>query len=275
MRVSALWTYPVKGTAGLASDSVTVEPWGLCHDRRWMVVAAANGAPVTASKARALLTVHATPLDDGGLRLDAIDRPRLLVSPPVGGPMVPVRVSRLDEAADAGPQAAEWLTAVVGRPVRLVWLADPTRRTVAQSHGGKPGDRLSLADAGPVLLTSTASLGRLDEWVTATVAEHGGSSPVPLDMRRFRPNVVVDGAGEAFAEDGWKRVRIGSVQMRFAEHCDRCVVPTVDPDTLVGGVEPIRTLARHRRWDRHVYFGVRLVPTGTGRIAVGDSVTPL
>lgn len=274
MRVSALWVYPVKGAAGMPAQSVPVEPWGLRHDRRWMVVAA-DGSPVTAARARALLTVRVAPLEDEGLRLDAPGQPALTVPTPFDGPRVAVRMSRLDEAVDAGPAAAEWFSAVVGRPVRLVWMADPRRRTVSASHGGQPSDRLSLADAGPVMVASTASLARLDEWVAARVAEHGGSSPVPLDMRRFRPNVVVDGVEEAFVEDGWKRVQIGSVEMRFAEHCDRCVVPTVDPDTLVGGVEPIRTLARHRRWDRHVYFGVRLVPTGGGSIAVGDAVTQL
>lgn len=275
VRVSALWVYPVKGAAGLAVESAPVEPWGLRHDRRWMVVAE-DGSPVTAAKARALLRVRVTPDDEAArIRLEAPGQPALAVSTPVDGRSLPVRLSRVDEAVDAGEPAAQWFSAVLGRPVRLVWMADPRRRTVSESHGGRPADRLSLADAGPVLLTSTASLGRLDEWVTATVAEHGGNSPVPLDMRRFRPNVVVDGADEAFVEDGWKRVRVGSVEMRFAEHCDRCVVPTVDPDTLVGGVEPTRTLARHRRWDRHVYFGVRLVPTGAGSIAVGDPVTPL
>jgi hypothetical protein len=47
---------------------------------------------------------------------------------------------------------------------------------------------------------------------------------------------------------------------------------TIDPDTLVSGREPIRTLARHRKWDGKVWFGVNLVPDGVGTIAVGDIV---
>jgi hypothetical protein len=38
--------------------------------------------------------------------------------------------------------------------------------------------------------------------------------------------------------------------------------------------EPIRTLARHPRWDRKTWFGTRLVPLGTGTICVGDAVKP-
>ncbi len=49
---------------------------------------------------------------------------------------------------------------------------------------------------------------------------------------------------------------------------------TIEPTTLAGGKEPIRTLARHRRWDRKTWFGTRLVPMGTGTIFVGDTVEP-
>jgi len=56
--------------------------------------------------------------------------------------------------------------------------------------------------------------------------------------------------------------------------CDRCVMTTIDPITLVGGKEPIRTLARHRRWDRKTWFGTRLVPLGTGTISVSDAIEP-
>lgn len=56
--------------------------------------------------------------------------------------------------------------------------------------------------------------------------------------------------------------------------CDRCVMTTIDPITLVGGKEPIRTLARHRRWDHKTWFGIRLVPLDIGTISIGDEVEP-
>ena len=98
--------------------------------------------------------------------------------------------------------------------------------------------------------------------------------PTGLDMRRFRPNVVIDG-DEPFAEDAWPGVRIGDVHFRTTMVCDRCVMTTLDPDTLAGGKEPIRTLARHRRWDRSTWFGTRLVRVGGGdRVSVGNEVVP-
>ncbi len=51
---------------------------------------------------------------------------------------------------------------------------------------------------------------------------------------------------------------------------------TIDPVTIEGGKEPIRTLARHRRWDRKTWFGTRLVRTGGGdQLRVGDPVEPM
>jgi uncharacterized protein YcbX len=97
----------------------------------------------------------------------------------------------------------------------------------------------------------------------------------PLDILRFRANVVVDG-NEPFSEDDWPGVRIADVDFRTTMVCDRCVMTTLDPVTLDGGKEPIRTLARHRRWDGKTWFGTRLVRIGGGdRIGVGDPVVPL
>ena len=79
---------------------------------------------------------------------------------------------------------------------------------------------------------------------------------------------------EPFAEDGWGTLRIGEVRFRTAEVCDRCVMTTIDPETIVAGKEPIRTLARHRAWDGKTWFGTRLVPLDEGRIAIGDEVVP-
>lgn len=75
-----------------------------------------------------------------------------------------------------------------------------------------------------------------------------------------------------FAEDGWRQIRIGEVDYRFAERCDRCMVTTIDPDSLEHGKEPIRTLARHRKRDGKTWFGVRLVPLSVGLLSVGDPV---
>lgn len=272
MHVSSLRIYPVKSTAGLDVREAVVHPWGLENDRRWMVVDA-SGTAITARTHRRLLHVTATPQHGGALTLSAPGSPPLEVAVPRRDVAVPLTMSRIESGVSAGPAADEWMSRLLGDAVRLVWLDDPRRRTVDDSHGGHPGDALNLSDAGPVLLTSGSSLGRLDDWLRDAAAERGEPRPDPLPMVRFRPNVVVDGVHEPFAEDEWKLVRIGDVELRFAEHCDRCVLTTIDPVTLSGGKEPTRTLAVHRQWDHEVFFGIRLIPLTTGIVRIGAKVT--
>ena len=151
--------------------------------------------------------------------------------------------------------------------MRLVWLRDPTRHVPPGEGDHDTGDQVSFADEYPLLLASTASLAALNGWL----AEAGEP---PVEMTRFRPNLVVDGAA-AWQEDEWagRRLRVGGVVLRAAGPCDRCVVTTTDQETGVRGKEPLRTLARHRNIDRKLLFGLHLVPEGPGEVAVGDPVT--
>jgi hypothetical protein len=178
--------------------------------------------------------------------------------------------SHLD-ATDAGPQAGAWFATLLDHDVRLVWLDDPTRRSVDPEYG-RPEDRVSFADGYPLLVTNTASLRQLDAWAADDAAVRGDVAPDPLDMRRFRPSIVID-TDDPFAEDHWRRIRVGTVEFRAVKPCDRCVLTTIDPDTLAKGKEPLRTLARHRRHDSKVLFGINLIPDHTGTIRVGDPVT--
>jgi uncharacterized protein len=94
----------------------------------------------------------------------------------------------------------------------------------------------------------------------------------PLEMERFRPNIVVSGVGE-FAEDGWREVAFGGIAFRAAKRCSRCVVTTIDPATAIKSQEPLRTLATYRRWDTQVWFGMNFIADGTGSLRVGDAVS--
>lgn len=290
MEVTQVRIYPVKSLGGTAVESARVEPWGLAGDRRWALVDE-MGERVTAREAGALLGLRAQVVDEETIRIHAGEE-SILVDTPLGLPPVPVGISRQDFAPPADQDVSEWISERVGRPMRLVWQEDPRVRRMSGAHGGQEGDTLSLADAGPLLLTSQTSLARLEEWMAAEAGEPDpedldpddisgteagsvmtGDGGPRLSMLRFRPNVVIDG-GEPFAEDAWPTVRIGDVEYRTAETCDRCVVTTIDPETLERGKEPMRTLARHRRWDGRTWFGIRLVPLGVGELRVGDDVVP-
>jgi uncharacterized protein len=284
MRVTSLRVYPVKSMGGVTRDTADVEPWGIAGDRRWAVVDE-SGQPVTAREVHDLLRFRAEPLDQRSVRITDRDGASVLAVAPVGTEPVDVGHSRQGRARAATDEVSRWLANRLGLPVLLVWQDDPTVRSIGEKHGGRPGEHLSLADAGPLLLASEASMAQLNGWIAddadlpdvpdidPTDLSASASSTAALDILRFRPNVVIDGA-EPFAEDGWPTVRIGDLEFRTTELCDRCVMTTIDPVTLAGGKEPIRTLARHRRWDGKTWFGTRLVPLATGSISVGDIVEP-
>jgi uncharacterized protein len=278
-RLASIHIYPLKAGRAVDLREAAVEPWGLAGDRRWLVVDAA-GRFVSQREEPALARVIAAypaagtdqvaagrPWPTDAITLSAAGHPPLKVAmpwPDDDPEMVPVAVweSRV-RAAAAGQEADDWLGRLLGRDVRLVYLDDPARREVDQDYGD-PGDRVSFADGYPLLLTSASSLEALGDWLA-----EDGHPPVP--MNRFRPNVVVAGAC-AWAEDGWRRVRIGAVTFRVVKPCGRCVVTTTDQATGQRGRQPLELLGRRRRFGRQLVFGQNMIPDAPGSIRVGDPV---
>ena len=268
LTLTQLNRFPVKSCRGEQLETAVVEPWGLAGDRRWMLVDPA-GETVTAREHQPLLLVTPRLRADGGLEVTAADRPPLSVARPVGDDHVNVTIFRRTPfaAASAGDEAHSWFSELLGQPVRLVYGDDPYRRPANQDFAG-PGVPLAFGDGYPVLLATEASLAALNQ----AVAEGPRAAEGPLPMVRFRPNLVVSG-GEAWAEDGWRRLRIGEAVFRAVKGCDRCVVAATDAETALRGKEPTATLARHRRWDGAVWFGMNLVPETPGAVlTVGDEV---
>ena len=267
--LQAISVYPVKSTAPRPLLEVEVEALGLAWDRRWMVVGP-DGECVTARRDRSLLLLRAVPTPTG-LRLASVreDRPSLEVPEPTG-PSVQVTVhGRPLRGIPAAAEARDWVGALLGRDdVRLIHLSEP--RALNPAHS-RTQDRTAFADGYPVTLASTASLRRVQDWVADSALERG-EEPTRITMERFRPNLVVDGDLDAFVEDGWQQVRIGSLAFDVAKCIDRCVLTTVDPGTLQSGLEPIRSLARHHAWDGVTWFGIQLIPRGAGTLHLGDPV---
>ncbi|GAA0489814.1 molybdenum cofactor biosysynthesis protein [Paractinoplanes deccanensis] len=266
MRITALYTYPVKGCHRIEHDVARVEPWGLAGDRRWLMVDA-EGVGIT-QRDSPLLTQLAVRPRAGGLVLSAPGLPELDVDEPVDGAEELVRVFRHKDPAPARVAEKEWSSAFLGRDARLVWQRDPAGRRIA-THA-LPDDRVSFADGFPVLLANEGSLSAVNDWLAES-----GEEPVPIT--RFRPNLVVGGA-PAWAEDEWlgRRLRIGDVTFRAAKSCSRCVVTTIDQETGEKGREPLRLLGKRRRFDDGLLFAINLIPDMSHvSIAVGDPVEVL
>jgi uncharacterized protein YcbX len=261
LSLTAIHVYPLKSAGGLSLEQVTLDRFGPEGDRRWMLVDDNHRFLSQREDAR-LARVRPRQLADG-LELE-LDGESIAVETPADARRRDVQIweDRVP-AVDAGDDAARWFTERLERPVRLVYMPDSSHRYVDGMYAAA-GETVSFADGFPLLLVSASSLDLLNSKL-----------PEPVSLDRFRPNLIVSGC-EPHAEDRWRRVRIGEVELDVVKPCSRCVVPSVDQRSGEKHPEILRVLAAYRRGeDRQVYFGQNLLYRQTGRLKRGDPVEVL
>ena len=265
MKVTEINIYPVKSTRRIALTESEVLPRGLPWDRRWMLVDD-DGKFITARQYPSLAMVSTEISNDKLVVTDGRREQLYLPLSPVQRQTTRVTVWRDSvDAVRASPAADAWFSDYLGVACRLVQMTDDLTRGVDLDYG-QPGDEVSFADGFPLLLITEASLADLNSRL-----DH------PVDMRRFRPNLVVDGDAP-YAEDEWRRFRVGEVEFEGVKNCSRCVFTTVDPDSGIKSPdkEPLSTLSTYRRRpEGGVFFGQNLIPRSPGLIRVGDPVSLL
>ncbi|TVS13811.1 MAG: MOSC domain-containing protein [Wenzhouxiangella sp.] len=272
MRVSELWIYPVKSCRGIAVGQAEVTAGGLLGDRQWMIVDE-QGKFLT-QRAHPRMTQIGVDLNDEQLILSdcgGVLDPIALPKDESGKPN-PVQVwkSRI-LALDQGDEIADWLTALLETPCRLVRQSPDHPRPTNPEYA--PGGTVSFADGYPLLLTTTASLAALNRRIQAI---HPTAAPVA--MIQFRPNVVVDlDLDRAFEEDHWQSLAIGAVRFDAVKACDRCIVTTTHQETghRDPRKEPLKTLSTFRRFNGKLLFGENLVPRTLGVLQRDDAVEVL
>ncbi|MEV3859197.1 MOSC N-terminal beta barrel domain-containing protein [Streptomyces sp. NPDC050095] len=268
--LSSIHVHPMKAVRGHAPREAVVEPWGLSGDRRWVLVDTAHKI-VTQRPHPRLALAAAEQLPGGGVRVSAPGMQPLTIEvpEPVATTTIEVWKDKV-EAVLADPAAHAWWSAYLEADVQLLHLDDPAVRRPIDPAYARPGETVSFADGYPLLLTTLSSLDALNSLIAQ--GDHADEGPLP--MNRFRPNAVVAGTAP-WAEDDWTRIAIGEVTFRVAKKSGRCVVTTTDQSTAERGKEPLRTLARHRRFGDQLCFGTNLVPESAGSVRVGDPVTVL
>jgi len=265
MHLSSLYRFPLKSAAGESLQRCASDSLGLLGDRRWMVVAAGTGRFLTQRVLPRMALLQAHWQGDTALKLAAPGMPELLVRVPDDKTMRCVQVwSANPVVPDAGETAAAWLSDVLGQACRLVYLPEDDGIQVDLDYA-RLGERTAFSDGFPFLLIGQASLDDLARRVGR-----------PLEMLRFRPNLVVSGA-EPYAEDGWKLIRIGQLTFRVVKPCSRCVIPTLDPATgeRAPDREPLNTLLSYRKGPGGVFFGQNLIAEGRGELELGMPVERL
>lgn len=236
--VASLHRWPVKSLAGEDADALWVDGRGVAGDRAHALYDIFKDQPrrLTVRQAPGMLRWHAAYAGHPGdaLRPDDVPRPTL-----------------------TDPDGAAWAW---DDPALEQALSDDLGRTVTLRR-----DEALMQDLNDsILVTAQATL----DAVGAALGNGG------LDLRRFRTNihVVFDDDTPAFAEHEWegRTLRVGDVTLDLLHPCERCVIPTRDPDTADKDPNILKWLTRHQRG----LFGINArVPAGaSGRIAVGDPV---
>ncbi|PAV22641.1 cysteine ase [Pyrrhoderma noxium] len=132
-------------------------------------------------------------------------------------------------------------------------------------------------DGYPLLVASEESLIAVQERLRGEVGKQGVAarwSSDDLVMERFRPNIVIGGAGVPWAEDTWERIQVGAntSDISLVSKCTRCLLPNVDPDTGVrDAAVPYKVLMKFRSGKDPARlskpcFGCNGVPSGNGVI---------
>lgn len=257
--LSAITVYPIKSTAPINLSRSAVTATGLAFDRQF-VLCNEQGKFLTARSHPRLLAIKT-----------ALQQEGLLISAPGMAPLH-LEYSALGQQYDeitvwkdtihtqfCGEAVQQWFETYLQQPCKLYRFGPQSDRPVR----GHSEHQVAFADGYPLLLISKASLTDLNQRCQSTVL-----------MEQMRPNLVVDDC-TAYAEDSWKRVRIGTVEFAVVKPCGRCILTTTDPNTLARNPErePLSVLKKYRKGsDGEAHFGQNLIALNSGIVSLNDPI---
>ena len=277
--VTGVRRYPVKSMAGETLLSTKLGERGLPGDRAWAVRDEVRGGIRGAKKLPALMTCSARyekpPADEGsspaeitlpdGATISTSDADASTrISEAIGSevtlwPLLPAdAVDHYLRGAPTHDDMEQELRAIFARepdePLPDLGIFPPE----IFQYESPPG---TYFDAFPLLLMSEQSLAHMQQ----------AAPESRFDVRRFRPNLVVDVPGDApFPELAWRgqRLRIGSAILEVTIECPRCVMVTHGQGDLPKDPKVMRALVANAEGNLGVYAKV----AQAGEIRVGDSI---
>ena len=305
--VESLTIYPIKSCAGWQIPTGIgweVRAEGLAWDREWCLVHQGTRKALSQKKypKMALLRPHID-LEQGLLRVryhgsSSTPMDKEIFVPLSADPSVYNAISDSSSALKSqvcddkvlmrtykSARTGDFLTAALGTPCTLARFPPASSGTslrYAKPHLHRAGvaNSLLLSNESPILVISRSSLNRLNEQIKLT---DGKAAPAAV----FRANIVIAedastpwGQEYPYAEDEWQSLAIGEfMTLDILGGCRRCQMVCIDQLTAEKNEEPFVTLAKTRRKQSKVFFGVHsaLSPGNIGRpvkIYVGDTVRP-
>ena len=314
--VETLTIYPIKSCGGWAIPPGVlwdIRAEGLAWDREWCLVHQGTRTALSQKKfPKMALLKPSLDLDNGLLRVRSNGPvppslpneisvplsadPSVFQTCDVGLSMPTSQVCGENIIAHtyASEQIADFFTNLIGAPCTLARfpaaVASLSTRH-SKPHLNAPGyarssSQLSqtpqrpilLSNESPILTISRSSLNRLNEQIKL---KNGKAARASV----FRANIIVaedpsssPGSEEPYVEDNWRSLRIAhDVTLDVLGGCRRCQMVCVDQHSAERNEEPYVTLAKTRRKNGKVFFGVHTALTETekgqlARIKLGDRV---
>ncbi len=259
--LSRLTIYPIKSIQGLSQESCAITDTGLLGDRQYMLTDD-NGEFISGRTSPSLTLIKTHILDDNTWLLSHPDMAEDLRFNQDLITSVYKEVLIWDDSLQAQVADAsvnQWFSQLLGKDVEMVFFGEKSERVT----GRRPDKSIAFSDGYPVLLTTEASLAELND-----------CCPEDIEMERFRPNFVISG-NDAFAEDKWKRIKIGEVEFENVKPCDRCIFITLNPKTAekTKRGEPLKSLGKFRtKKGEGIHFGINLIALNSGVVKVNDTV---
>lgn len=210
--VAQTWVYPVKSMQGVRTDQVHITTTGIVGDRQWGIVDQASGTVLSAKREPALL--DATVDSSGGM----------------------ITLGDGTEVATDDAAVDTVLSAWLGRPVTLQATTQSTGLSYEMTFD--PPDDDAEVFAIPVPPGTFVDLAPLHLVTSATLTGCASERPdLDFDVRRFRPNLVIDIDVDPFAEDSWagRTISVGDVELAITQPTVRCAMPLrAQPATAAG-----------------------------------------
>lgn len=260
LQIEQLFIYPVKSLGGIEVSSARLEPRGLAHDRRWMLVDDL-GNFITQREFPHLALFEPRIYHDRLVILNRKSGSEIEVPFETSGEKLTAQVwNDQVNVPEVSNPVSQWFSSQLQMDVRLVYMPDETKRKVDHLYAPNKNDVVSFADGYPVLIANNTSLADLNFRL---------GSEVPIN--RFRPNIVV-ASPQPYQEDDWFRLKTKDAELAIVKQCARCVMVNVNPGTGKKEKEVLAELSKYRKHGNKVYFGMNAVPLKLGTLSVGDSI---
>ncbi|KAF2687876.1 hypothetical protein K458DRAFT_293935 [Lentithecium fluviatile CBS 122367] len=282
MRVSEIYVYPIKSLRATQLTSALATTHGFQYDRRFMLLEVTpNGLKNMAVAHYPVMTQFLTSID-----FDKKGSSTITVTFQSPGhkddlrtlkiPLLPntEELEPLDISMHASPtksfkmpnEYSKWFSECFGYEVVFVYLGDNRRNVLFQELApaktaswvstitksiplfnsiSTADHRIGFADCAPYLVTSKTSLANVSERLP---------EGQDMDMTKFRPNIVIEGAKEPWEEDFWRKIKVGDSDLVMMHNCVRCKSINIDYATgkpgTNGSGEVLKRLQKDRRIDK-------------------------